>query len=89
MIVRHPVQDFSTWKPHFDAHQSQQHQHGLKLLHLLRNTENKNDLTIHFEVTDVEKAKQFIQSNDLKETMQKAGVIGKPEILFLKDAKDV
>jgi hypothetical protein len=89
LIVRHPVQDFATWKPHFDAHVLSQHQHGLKLLHLLRNTENKNDLTIHFEVSDIEKAKQFIHSADLHSVMQKAGVIGTPEFVFLKDAKEI
>ena len=89
MIVRHVVQDFSTWKPHFDAHKNEQQKNGLKLLYLLRNSENKNDITIHFEVADIEKAKQFTQSNNLQEVMQKAGVIGKPEILFLKDAKEI
>lgn len=89
LIVHHPVQDFATWKPHFDAHIEAQHQHGLKLLHLLRNSENKNDITIHFEVADIAKAKQFVESDDLRQVMQKAGVVGTPEFHFLKDAKEI
>jgi hypothetical protein len=36
-----------------------------------------------FEISDVEKAKAFVQSPDLKERMAAAGVISTPEILFL------
>jgi len=32
----------------------------------------------------LEKARQFTQSPDLKEAMQKAGVTGPPEIIFLE-----
>jgi hypothetical protein len=89
LIVRHPVKDFASWKPHFEAHAQAHHQHGLKLLHLLHGTENKNELTIHFEVSDLEKAKKFIHSADLHHVMEKAGVLGKPEFHFLKDAKEI
>jgi hypothetical protein len=88
LIVKHQVQDFSIWKPAFDAHKSEQLKHGLHLIGLLQNTDNKNDLTIHFDVKDLELAKQFMHSAELRDVMQKAGVMGKPETLFLQDAKE-
>jgi len=36
-----------------------------------------------FEADDIQKAKEFAVSADLRETMQKAGVIDKPDIYFL------
>lgn len=88
VIVRHQVQDFDTWKPFFDAHIPTQLENGLHLHYLLQNKENKNEITVHFEVKDIERAKKFIYSDALREVMQKAGVIGNPEILFLQDALD-
>jgi hypothetical protein len=37
-----------------------------------------------FEADDIQKAKEFAASPDLRETMQEAGVIDKPDIYFLK-----
>jgi hypothetical protein len=36
-----------------------------------------------FEAEDDQKAREFSSSSDLRETMQKAGVVDKPDIYFL------
>jgi len=36
-----------------------------------------------FEADDIQKAQEFANSSDLREAMQKAGVIDKPDIYFL------
>ena len=36
------------------------------------------------EIEDVDRARAFSESDDLRETMQKAGVIDKPDIYFLE-----
>ena len=51
---------------------------------LLRSSETPNDLTLVFEWDSIEKARKFSQSQDLKQVMEKAGVIGTPEIQFLE-----
>jgi hypothetical protein len=45
--------------------------------------EDPDDIFLLFEAVDVAKAKAFAASADLKETMQSAGVIGRPDIFFL------
>jgi hypothetical protein len=42
---------------------------------------------ILFEWDTVENAKKFGMSDDLKKTMEQAGVIGKPHIHFLKEVQ--
>jgi hypothetical protein len=37
-----------------------------------------------FEVESLQKARDFSASSDLRETMQKAGVVDKPDIYFLE-----
>jgi hypothetical protein len=83
MLIRHRIQDFSTWKPAYDAHQQARKAAGLKDLHLWRNVDDPNEIVLLFEASDVAKAKAFAASSDLKEKMTAAGVIGSPDIIFL------
>jgi hypothetical protein len=57
---------------------------GLSHPRVLRSADDKNEITIIFDDMDTKKAKEFAASADLKETMMKAGVIGKPTIHFLE-----
>ena len=85
LLVRHKVADFSKWKTAYDAHLSVRQKAGLKEEHLMRNTENPNETFVLFEAEDLQKAKAFGASSDLREVMQKAGVVDKPDIYFLSD----
>jgi len=86
ILIRHIVADYQNWKVAFDNYQAERHNHGLKDLHILRDNTNQNYVTILFEAQDIEKAKAFATSEDLRETMKKAGVVGNPEICYLSDA---
>ena len=46
-----------------------------------------NDVTVYFEVADLERARAFTQSPDLAAAMQAAGVAGPPQIEFLSTAQ--
>ena len=85
MLVRHKVADFAKWKPVYDAHASARQAAGLKEEHLLRNAEDPNEVVLLFSAEDLDKAKAFATSDDLRQAMQKAGVTDKPDVYFLKD----
>lgn len=84
VLVRHKINDFEKWKPIYDEHEVVRKTYGIKELQLLRSKDNKNDLTLLFEVNDVKNAKAFLDSDDLRETMKKAGVVTKPEVFFFE-----
>jgi len=84
MLVRHKVSDFAKWKPVYDEHASARQNAGLRELHLLRNTENPNEVILLFSAEDAGKAKAFAGSDDLRQAMQKAGVSDKPDVYFLE-----
>lgn len=84
ILIRHKVKDYSTWKPYFDAHASTRANAGCKGGKLYKNTTDPNELFILFKWDDAEKAKQFAHSDDLKQRMQEAGVVGQPEVFFLE-----
>jgi hypothetical protein len=47
--------------------------------------QDPNEVVLLFEVQDMRHAKSFSDSADLRETMQKVGVMDKPDIYFLND----
>jgi len=60
MLVRHKVADFAKWKPVYDAHASARQNAGLRELHLLRNTEDSNEVILLFSVY-LKSAKQVVK----------------------------
>ena len=83
LLVRHKVRDFSTWKTAYDAHLPAREAAGLRELHLLRNVEDTTEVVLLFETEDLGKARTFARSEDLRQAMEKAGVVDQPDICFL------
>ena len=89
LLVRHKVRDYSKWKPVFDEHASTRKTAGSKGARLFRSADNLNEIVIVFEWESAENARKFAQSEDLKKTMQRAGVIDKPDVYFLEEIERV
>ena len=83
LVIRHKVKDYDTWKVHFDAHGAARAAAGSTGGHLLRGLDDPNEVVIFFKWDELEKARQFVQSPDLREVMEKAGVTDKPDVYFL------
>ena len=84
IIVRHKVKDYAKWRPLFDGHVAKEKAAGLSHPRVLRSADDKSEIVIIFDDMDTKKAKEFASSQDLKDTMMKAGVVGKPIIYFLE-----
>ena len=83
LLIRHKVRDFSEWKRGYDAHLPKRTEAGLAEKHLLRSASDPNEVVLLFEAKDQNRAKAFAESADLRETMQKVGVVDKPDVYFL------
>lgn len=87
VLVRHKVEDYAKWKPVFDEHGASRKASGSKGGYLFRNADDPNELVILLEVNDLEKARQFVQSEDLREAMQRGGVSDQPDVYFLNEVE--
>ena len=85
LLVRHRVRDFAQWKRGYDAHLPKRIEAGLTEKYLLRGAHDLNEVILLFEAQDVNRAKAFAESADLRDTMQKVGVVDKPDLYFLND----
>jgi hypothetical protein len=84
LIIRHRVADFAKWKPEYDAHAPARDAAGLVERELLHEVGEPNHVALLFEVTNLEKAKDLVVSDSIRNAMQKAGVTEKPDIYFLE-----
>ena len=75
VLVRITVRDYAKWRSVFDQVSN------------LRKTDSPNEVTLLFEWPDLEKARQYFQSDALRQAMQRAGVQGRPDITYLDSAE--
>ena len=83
ILIRHKVRDFNTWKTGYDAHQPKRAEAGLTEKYLLRSADDANEVVMLFEAEDLNRAKAFAASAELREKMQEVGVVDKPDVYFL------
>ena len=82
MRVKHKVADFAKWLAGFNAHDSMRTAAGLYKTFVGRGDEDSNLVIVFSRVNDLQKAKDFGASPNLKDAMQKSGVVGVPEISY-------
>lgn len=78
------VEDYDKWKQTFDEHGEVKKNKGSKGAMIYRNSSDPKQLVITTEWENLETAKNFSMSEDLKITMKKAGVMGLPELRYLE-----
>jgi hypothetical protein len=82
LYVRHTVADFAKWKPVYEGHEATRKKFGEKKEDVFTSTSNPNDVLIVFEWESKGQAQDFLEKSDLKEVMEKAGVVSQPEVKF-------
>src|SRR5665213_502394 len=82
--ITQTVKDYSKWRPFFNADSVNRKASGMEDIVVGRNVEKSNNILVALKISDLQKAKDFAASPKLKEIMEKAGVISKPDIEFFQ-----
>ena len=86
VMVRHKVKDWDTWKKAFDSHKQTRMDAGLTDRVIGHLVGDDHSVFVVFAVADMAKAKAFMDSKDLKDKMNEAGVVGPPTTFFYRIA---
>ena len=78
LLMLERVKDWDAWKKEFDQNKQLRIDGGLIDRGIGHAIDDNHQVSVVFAVTDIAKAKAFLQSKDLKDKMEKAGVEGKP-----------
>jgi quinol monooxygenase YgiN len=86
MIVTHKVKDYSIFKKTFDSVIDLRKSNGELSDRIYRDASDPNEITLIFKWNSLANAQKYAHSPELKAAMDKAGVVGLPEIHFLTEA---
>lgn len=87
-VVTHQVEDFTKWKPYFDAHQGARQEAGIYAHCLNRFMPNDDTICAYFLAKDRDKLEAFFAAPGLASAMKEAGVNGPPSISFVRQVED-
>jgi quinol monooxygenase YgiN len=83
MFARHKVADYANWKREYDAFDKKAH--GVTAASVYRDADDPSTIIVTHTFKDINAAKEFAHSDDLRSTMKRAGVQGAPEIWYGED----
>ena len=84
LIVRHKLNDYDQWKSVYDATQDMVPKWGGGSMSVFRNVDDGNEVVVIGEFESVEKARGFMESDELKEAMKEAGVAERPDVTIVE-----
>ena len=87
VLVRHKVEDYDKWRAAFFQYGGTRQESGSQGVRIFRNPKDRNDLVVLLEWDDLDRARQFFQSEELRRRMQQAGVTEQPDIEFLEEVE--
>jgi hypothetical protein len=89
MMVRHRVKNYEQWKKVFDDNADLHREYGLRDGWIHCSVHDCSDLLVALRCDDVERARRFANSHELRTAMREGGVLGQPEIWFMEKVCDV
>jgi heme-degrading monooxygenase HmoA len=84
-IIQIDFEDYEKWKTVFDEAASLRKSYGSMGVRVFRRVDDSNKAVILGEYEDLDRARQLFQSQEFRDAIQEAGVIGKPEVTFLHE----
>ena len=88
VMISHKVANYAKWKRGVKAYAPLRKTSGEKCFYACRSSKSPNDVMVWCEWDTAARMKKFMDSAELRQAMQSAGVVGKPAVSFF-DKMDV
>ena len=83
-VIDHKVNDFKSWEKVYHSFEPTRKKYGVKEHYVLRSADNTDHVLVVGE-GDLDVINTFLKSDELKEGMANAGIVGQPNI-FVGDS---
>jgi len=87
ILVNHVVEDYNSWLKFFEEHEPARREASVQGTAVWQAADNPNNVYVLMEYGDQARIERFAASDDLKQTMQRAGVKGAPTITYLGNVR--
>jgi heme-degrading monooxygenase HmoA len=86
VLVRHKIESYPKWRPLFNEHAATSKAAGaIGTAQVFRSGDDPWEVFILMEWDELENARKFFASDELREAMKNAGVTDEPTISFLSE----
>lgn len=89
LLIHHRVADYATWKRVFDEQGSTRWSNGCRGGQVFRNADDLSELLIVLDWDDPRRARLYSQSDELQESLKKAGASDDPDMWVLEQTEDI
>jgi heme-degrading monooxygenase HmoA len=86
MLVRAKFQDYAQFRSVFDERTDTRKANGSLGARIFRSSGDPTEVIVFLEWSDLVKAHEFARSDVLREGMEKAGLLDRPDVYFLEEA---
>ncbi len=86
VLVQFKVQEYSKWRAVYEENVETREAQGMGAAKIFRDSNNPNSIALLLEVTDLEKARAYADSDVLKQSQIKGGVLPPPTVTWLDEA---
>lgn len=84
IILKHKVENYKKWRPFYDEDKARRAKAGLSEIICGQQRDEPNMVYMIFESSDLEKAREMLKDEELKDLMEDAGVISRPELIVIE-----
>ena len=84
LVTNHNVADYARWKTAFDEAHAMRREGGEQEYHIFYIKGEPNKLVLLFKWDNLDHARKYFESEELKRVMKQAGVTGQPELQLLE-----
>ncbi len=88
ILIRQQVIDYAAWQEAFEDVEAVRQAHGCLRGRLFGNLADPNEIMILLEWDDLERARLFAQSDDLRDGFRQPNVRDEPDVWFLSEANE-
>lgn len=89
VMIRLNLEDYAKWRSVFNEVANLRESNGSQGGILYRSAGRPNEVKIVWDWPDLAKAHSYFQSDLLRQAMQRAGVQGRPEIVYLEAGETI
>lgn len=85
LLIRHQVKDVAAWQRVFDEEAGTRRAHGAQRERLFRAASAPNELWLLLEWDDLFRAELYVQSDELRDALERAGVTDRPDYWYFTE----
>lgn len=86
LYVRHEVDDYDAWRSVYDEFDTERRSMGVTGDAVYRGVDDGRQVTVWHDFASRDEADAFVGSDRLRDVMQRAGVVGRPDVWLVDEA---